>query len=182
MRVLIACGVVALLASVALAQGIPASSPVVVSTPDGGLPVTVGAQRVAVEATGLGGSAVEVNLTEATIAAIGPHACTHGGVRRLALGATPEAVPNNLPDGGSGAFPGRTMITLQNVDGNHDVACRFDPGDGGLPDCAVPGYGLTVFPRARYVELPARATDTLLCVACTGVNVPLEYLERSCAE
>jgi hypothetical protein len=122
-----------------------------------------------------------VTLSDTTVSALGPQACTNGRARRLGIGSTPEAVPADLPDGGNGAMPGRTMLLLQDPDANHSIACSLDPGDGGVPDCAVPGFGFTLIPRAPHVALPLGDADRLLCVACTGSSVALEYLERSCA-
>lgn len=159
-----------------------------VSVPDGGLPVTLGGQRVAVEATGPEGGAVSVagtvGLSGSTLTSLNASlSCTHERARRVGIGGTATPIPPNLADGGSGAMPGRTMMFVQNNNGgSHDVVCGMDPGDGGVPDCSTPGYGITLFPRARYIELPIRATDKLLCVACSGSNVPVEYLERACAK
>ena len=122
-----------------------------------------------------------VGLSSATVTALGPQACVNGRAHRIGIDATAEPVPADLPDGGNGALTGRTMLLLQNPDATHSVSCSLDPGDGGVPDCATPGFGFTLIPRAPHVALPLSDAERLLCVACTGSSVPLEYLERSCS-
>ena len=190
--VLVVLGLVGTWATVTWAQGIPVkdtvtvSGPISVATPDGGLPVTVGAQRVAVEATGPSGDpviimgSVSATLTPASIAALGPAPCTQGETKRLALTTTPTPVPANLSDGGVGALSGRTDILLVNSDTVQRISCRPDPGDGGLPDCATPGFGLTLFPNGGHASFTARDNVRIRCRTCTGTG-SIEYQEESCA-
>lgn len=161
---------------------------VAVAAPDGGLPVTLGAQRVSVEATGPDGDPVAVfgsvtaTLTPATIAALGPAPCIQGETRRLPVSGTAIPVPPNLSDGGIGSLANRTDILLVNAGtvGTQTVSCRVDPGDGGVPDCATPGFGLTLQSNGGSASFTARDNQRIRCVACVGSNVPIEYQEESC--
>lgn len=167
------------LGAVALAQSLP------VGNPTGVQPITLAGERVAAEVTGLTGGPVvtsgTVSLTPESIAALGPAPCTQGETQRIAVGSTPLIVPPNLPDGGSGALSGRTGILIINADNIQKVSCRADPGDGGVPDCTTPGYGLTLYPNGGSASFSAGELDPIRCVACVGVNIPVEYQEEACA-
>jgi hypothetical protein len=123
---------------------------------------------------------VNSTLTPDTIAALGPAPCTHGETRRVQLSTTAQPIPADLPDGGPGAISGRTEILLVNADTVQRAACRLDPGDGGVPDCATPGYGLTLFPNGGSTTFSARDSVRIRCRSCTA-NAALEYQEASCA-
>ena len=128
---------------------------------------------------GISGS-VNATLTSESIAALGPAPCAQGETKRLALTATPTPVPADLSDGGVGALSGRTDILLVNSDTVQRISCRPDPGDGGLPDCATPGFGLTLFPNGGHANFTARDNVRIRCRTCTGTG-SIEYQEESCA-
>lgn len=187
--VLAALALLGMAATSVWAQGVPVPDVVQVATPDGGLAVTLGAQRVSVEATGPGGDPVAIfgsvnaTLTPATIAALGPPICTVAEAHRHNLGTSPEILPVPLADGGTGVIPGRTSWTVFNVDTTDikTIACRVDPGDGGLPDCAIPGFGLTVFPNGGSLTFPVRDNETVRCIACTAATT-IEHTEEACEQ
>lgn len=123
---------------------------------------------------------VDAALTDESLAALGTKDCTYGEMLRLSVPAvTPIALPPNLPDGGSGALPGRTEALLVNIGKNQNVSCRVDQGDGGLPDCATPGYGATLLPNGGAIQVSAKDEQTLRCVACSGSST-VEIVEAIC--
>lgn len=154
--------------------GLPIAGPVSVTAPPGGLPVTIpDAVRVVGPTFGEVLVSGTVNLSSATLASMGNYVCSTSESRRLALGTTPVIVPTGA------AMLNRTGWTLINQDGNKKVSCRVDPGDGGVPDCATPGFGITVQPNGGVLTLPIRASNTVRCVACTNGAV-VEHTEEAC--
>lgn len=116
-----------------------------------------------------------VDLSSSTLASMGNYVCTAAEAHRLGLTTTPTVVPSEPP------ITGRTSWTVVNVDtvGTKTIACRVDPGDGGVPDCATPGFGLTVLPNGGSLTLPVRESDTIRCVACTATTT-IEHTEEAC--
>lgn len=182
----IAVGLFALLGMVATsvwAQGVPVPSVVQVETPDGGLPVTVGAQRVAVEATGPLGDPVIISgsttttLTPETLAALGPQPYTlkpSDWVTVNALSAIP--VPPDFPDGGPGSMEGRSEIRIVNASSTAEVACDPITTDGGLPEWGVRGTPLFANGGSSTWEL--RDNVRVYCRARAG-TAPVAPLEKS---
>ena len=120
-----------------------------------------------------------VNLGSASLFALGSEICTLAEARRYLLTTTPTILPPNLPDGGSGAMENRTRWLVSNIDGTKNVSCRKDPGDGGVPDCAIPGFGLTALANGGGYQVPVRQSDTMRCVACTN-GATIEVTEEAC--
>lgn len=116
-----------------------------------------------------------MDLSSATLASMGNLVCTAAESHRLSLSTTPTIIPSGPP------IPGRTSWTLVNVDtvGTKTVACRVDPGDGGVPDCTTPGFGLTVFPNGGTLTFPVRESDIVRCKSCTTATT-VEHSEEAC--
>jgi len=183
-----ALGGMALLGMVATsvwAQGLPIPTVVQVETPDGGLSVTLGAQRVAVEATGPDGDPVTVlgsvtaTLAPESIAALGPQPETLQssdwiGISSLAA----EPVPADLPDGGPGAMEGRSEIRIVNASFSPtgEVVCDPPTADGGLPEWGVRGTPL--FSSGGNATWTARDNVRIYCRARVGTNTPVAPLEK----
>ena len=147
----------------------------VLMTPDGGLPVAVDAPvRVVGPTFGEVQVSGVVDLSSATLASMGNYVCTSAEAHRLSLTTTPTIIPTT-------PIANRTSWTLINVDtvGTKTVACRVDPGDGGVPDCTTPGFGLTVFPNGGTLTFPVRESDTVRCRACTATTT-VEHVEEAC--
>lgn len=187
---------------VSLAQGVPVKDSVTVTggpvsiVADAGIPVLVGnVVTVAndggfnvvvpdpVRVVGPTFGAVEVtgtvDLSSATQFSLGAEVCTLAEARRYVLTTTPTILPPNLPDGGTGAMENRTRWLIANIDGVKNVSCRKDPGDGGVPDCAIPGFGLTALAAGGSYQVPVRQSDTMRCVACTN-GATIEVTEEAC--
>jgi hypothetical protein len=93
---------------------IPADA-VAVTTPDGGLPVTLGAQRVAVEATGPAGAPVTTTLDTQTLSALGPQPYTLRPGDWVLVGSSAAVpAPPDLPDGAPGI--GGVRLRVEAVD------------------------------------------------------------------
>lgn len=121
-----------------------------------------------------------VGLTGATLAAMGNVTCVVAEAHRHSLTTTPEIIPANLPDGGTGAIEGRSSWSIMNLDTTtKKVSCRKDPGDGGLPDCNTPGFGFTILPNGGNLTIPVRQSDTMRCMACVSGAV-VEHTEQAC--
>lgn len=121
-----------------------------------------------------------VDLSSASLGSLGVVTCTHGEQQRISVGTTPSLMPPNLPDGGAGYLSRRTNITLVNVGSIQNVACRVDPGDGGLPNCTTPGYGATLFNNGGTVSFNLLDDATpVRCVACLSTS-SVEVLEAAC--
>jgi hypothetical protein len=114
-----------------------------------------------------------VDLSSATLASMGNYICAAAESHRLNLTTTPTIIPSEGP------IAGRTSWTLVNVDSVKKVSCRVDPGDGGVPDCNTPGFGLTVQPNGGTLTFPVRESDTVRCVACTN-GATVEHTEEAC--
>lgn len=151
-------------------------------TTDGGVALLVSAPDV-VRVVGPTFGAVEVSgtvdLSSATMFGLGSEVCEVGEARRYVLTTTPTILPPNLSDGGTGAMPNRTRWLIANIDGTKNVSCRKDPGDGGVPDCAAPGFGLTALANGGGYQVPVRQSDTMRCVACTN-GATIEVTEEAC--
>lgn len=176
-----------LVATSVWAQGIPVPSVVQVETPDGGLAVTLGAQRVSVEATGPGGSAVEITgntvstLAPATITALGPDTCTvYPRAWQDISPSAASAVPPNLPDGGSGGLEGRTHLLLVNTDDINNIACSPMQSDGGLPQWGV--LGTPLFKNGGSNTWPIKGNVVMYCRAKAGSVVKVSPEELICAK
>lgn len=113
------------------------------------------------------------SLSNSTLGALGTVTCTQAEAHRLSLTTTPIVIPTEPP------ISGRTGWTVINVDSVKKVACRVDPGDGGVPDCNTPGFGLTAFPNGGTITFPVRESDTVRCVACTN-GAAIEHTEEAC--
>lgn len=113
-----------------------------------------------------------VDLSTTTLGTLGAQTCELGETRRVTVTTTPSLVP-------SVGMTNRTAITLINTSNSREVSCRPDPGDGGVPDCASPGFGVTLFNQGGSVKFPVRETKPVRCVACAG-TAPVEYQEESC--
>lgn len=121
-----------------------------------------------------------VDLSGSSLASLGVVTCTYGEPVRISVGTTPTLMPPNLPDGGSGFLSRRTNILLTNVGSVQKVACRVDSGDGGLPDCATPGYGSTLFQNGGSISWSLLDDATpVRCVACLATS-SVEVLESAC--
>lgn len=149
-----------------------------VSVGDGGtLPITLGGERVAAEVTGLSGGAVVVSgtvgLNAFSLASIAGPTCVPSDIRRIAVTATPIVIPV--------ISASRTEVTIHNVsNGAISLSCRPDiSGLGDLPDCATPGYGITIS-RASSVTFAFRSSVTIRCRTCPNGNGTIEHLEVSC--
>lgn len=168
--------------AVALAQSAkPLSSLTVSLTPDAGVNAIV-TEPVRVVGPTYGNVLVSgtVDLSSASLGSLGVVTCTHGEQQRLSVGTTPTLMPPNLPDGGHGYLSRRTSITLVNVGSIQNVACRVDPGDGGVPNCATPGYGATLFNNGGTVSFNLLDESTpVRCVACLATS-SVEVLESAC--
>lgn len=190
------------LTEVSFAQGVPVKDSVTINHPDGGLEVSVtipdgglftrlnvpdGGIDVAVPSVvrvvGPTFGEVQVSgtvgLSSASLFALGSDVCVTSAAHRHTLTTTPEIIPANLPDGGSGALEGRTGWTVVNIDSVKRVSCLVDPGDGGVPDCDVPGSGITVFPNGGSLTYSVRQSNTVRCVACTN-GATIEHVEEAC--
>lgn len=160
------------------------------AAPAGGLPVTLGAQRVAVEATGPAGGPVVTELTQQTLDFLNPapRTCVINPALRIALPATPTTIPRLLPDGGYPALSGRTLIHAINSDDKDRVVCDVARSDGGLPDCVTPtvsvdGNGLPLDPNGGSHDFQLADTVRLYCLACVGSGTAeFTYQEDSCAQ
>lgn len=114
-----------------------------------------------------------VDLSSATLASMGNYVCAAAESHRLNLTTTPTIVPTGAP------IANRTSWTLINQDSVKKVACRVDPGDGGVPDCNTPGFGITVQPNGGVLTFPVRESDIVRCVACTN-GATVEHTEEAC--
>jgi len=114
-----------------------------------------------------------VNLSSATLASMGNYICDTAESRRLSLTTTSTVIPAGAP------IANRTSWTLLNQDSSKKVTCRVDPGDGGVPDCATPGFGITVQPNGGRLTIPVRESDVVRCVACVA-GATIEYTEEAC--
>lgn len=158
----------------------------VTTATDGGLPVTLGSQRVSVEATGPGGDPVAIfgstttTLTPETVAALGPAPCTlRAGDWVTVSSASATPVPPDLSDGGIGAFPGRTAMLLVNASETNSVVCDPMTADGGTPEWNV--RGVPLFSNGGHNEWEARDNVRIYCRAKSGVSVAVAPTEKSCA-
>lgn len=114
----------------------------------------------------------QVGLRASTLAALGTESCVVGIARRFALGTTSATVPLG------GGDPLRSALTVINTDSLRNVSCLVDPGDGTLPDCATPGFGITLLANGGSVRFPT--SERILCAACTAGGAIVEYVEESC--
>lgn len=184
------------LMEVSFAQGVPVKDSVSINHRDGGLEVAVtipdgglftrlnvpdGGIDVAVPSVvrvvGPTFGEVEVggivDLSSATLAAMGNVVCTAAESHRFNLTTTPLIIPQDDP------IPNRTSWTVINQDSVKKISCRVDPGDGGVPDCATPGFGITVQPNGGTLTFPVRESDIVRCVACT-TGATVEHTEEAC--
>lgn len=170
----VAFTLLAMFASVVWAQGVPVRDTMAVVAPDGGMGVTI-PEPVRVVGPTFGEVQVSgtVDLSSATLAGMGNYVCTTAEAHRLSLGTTPIIIPVD------GVIPNRTSWTLINQDSVKKVACRVDPGDGGVPDCDTPGFGITVQPNGGRLTFPVRETDIVRCVACSN-GATVEHTEEAC--
>lgn len=186
------CGVLVfflfIFAEVSNAQGVPVPSTVEVSTPDGGLPVTLGAQRVAVEATGPGGSSVAVigtvGLTSQSIADLTAPVCGQiFPLEKMSVDGGAHIIPPLLADGGSSGDPSRSSITVVNTDtaASHKIACDLVALDGGLPACdTASGTGELLGPGDR-MTFGVGSGRPIYCRGCAATGaVTMGWREENC--
>lgn len=114
-----------------------------------------------------------VSLSGSSLSSLGSDICTQAESHRMSLTTTPTIIPTEAP------ITGRTSWTVINIDNTKRVACRVDPGDGGVPDCDTPGFGITALPNGGTVSFSVRDSDTVRCVACTN-GATIEHTEEAC--
>lgn len=134
----------------------------------------VGPTNGAVQITG----AVTADLSEQSIAAIGPQPYTlrtDDWVSVSSASAIP--VPANLPDGGTGALPGRTELRIINTSSTSEVVCDPPTADGGLPEWGVRGTPL--FSNGGYGVWEVRDSVRVYCRARPGGPVLVAPLEKA---
>lgn len=138
--------------------------------------VTLAGERVAAEVTGTEGGPVVVSgtigLSTATLnTMIGP-TCVPSEYHRIAVTGTPIVIPVIDTD--------RTEMMIHNVStGSISLSCRPDPGDGGVPDCDTPGFGMTIHP-ADSVTLGFKSSVTIRCRTCPSGTGTLEHMDVTC--
>lgn len=134
-----------------------------------------------------------VTLSDATLAAINGRFCVPGGQAKEGVTGTVVGIPPIPSDGGTGAFPGRTSITVtypsQAAIGI--LSCYADGlADGGVPDCALPAAGATTqgfqVDEGGGVEMEISDAYVLRCILCTPAGTPsastavISYIEMDC--
>lgn len=174
-------GVGAVAASLARAQSsasprAPYESQLVTATDGGIMPVSLLGETVSAQVTGLSGGSVvvsgTVSLSGASLNSVAGPNCAPSELKRMAVTATPVAVPV--------LSAGRTEVLLHNVTtSTASLSCRPDPGDGGVPDCATPGYGLTIYPTDT-ATFRFRNTVTIRCRTCPSGDGILEHMDMTC--
>ena len=103
-----------------------------------------------------------------------------GAARRISLGTTAQTVPENLPDGGYSGSLDRTSLLVVNADSLRKISCGTSQDDGGVPDCTVPGFGLTLFANGGTATF--QTARPVVCVACTAGGASVEYQEETCRD
>lgn len=182
-HVVVAAAGVACVSALALAQSAkPLSNLTVSLTPDAGVVATIpDAVRVVGPTNGNVFISGTVDLSSATLGALGTTNCTYGEWNRFAVTTTPSLMPPNLNDGGVGYLSRRTAATIVNIGSVSNIACRPDPGDGGVPNCTVPGVGATLLTNGGSVRIVLNDDATpIYCVACRSAGSTAEVLEESC--
>lgn len=187
---MVAVALLGMVATVVWAQGIPVPSTVQVETPDGGLAVTLGTQRVAVEATGPGGGNVAVSgtvgLTSQSIADLTVPQCGQiFPLEKLPIDGGVNAIPPLFPDGGSSGDPSRSSITVVNTDtvASHKFTCDLQALDGGYPSCdTASGTGeiLTPGDRMTWSVGASRGIYCRACISTPGGVVSMGWREENC--
>lgn len=134
-----------------------------------------------------------VTLSNDTLAALNGRFCVPGGQAKEGVDGTVVGVPPIPGDGGTGAFPGRTSISivypLQSTAGF--LSCFASGLDGGTdPDCTLPTAGNIT--QGFYVDEGGSAdmeisdAYVLRCLHCTpggapsGSTVTVSYVEMDC--
>lgn len=130
-----------------------------VAVADGGVLPVVVATSVALNATTLN-------------AMVGP-SCVPSDAHRIAVTAAPVVVPV--------ISSGRTEVFLHNVTTTPTttISCRPDPGDGGVPDCVAPGYGVTIYPTDT-AAFGFKGGVTIRCRTCPSGDGILEHMDVTC--
>lgn len=159
--VLVGLALLGMVATTVWAQGIPASSPVQVTTPDGGLPVTVGNQRVAVEATGPAGDPVAVSgtvgLTQSSMNSLtAPCSTISAAPPVITLTTTAVDVPTT-------PLTNRTQLIVKNLSNNHIVWCCV--GAACTPTSTAAYVILT---GGDHQDFPVRASTIVRCKSASG--------------
>lgn len=143
----------------------------------GAVGISLNGERVAAEVTGPAGDPVSVSgtvgLNAATLASIAGPTCVPSDIRRISVSATPTIIP--------AISATRTEVTIRNVSvGAISLSCRPDiSGLGDLPDCATPGYGLTI-KQSESVTFAFRDSITIRCRTCPAGSGTIEHMEVSC--
>lgn len=153
--------------------------------------------RLVVEASGIGGGAVQTALTMASLSALNGRICTPGGQGKVGVDGIVRAIPPLPGDGGTGAQVGRTSISISypNQAGSGFIACFASALDGGTsPVCNLPDAGFLSdgwpVEEGGSAELEVSAAWVLRCRACNsdgttkgstaGDRVSVGFIEQDC--
>lgn len=180
--------------------------PVEVAAPDGGLEVFVPGRLTAAVTTDpltwlavagdSSGARLEVSipgtvsLSSSTLSALNGRFCTPGGQRKEGVAGTVVGIPPIPGDGGTGAFPGRTSISVSvSSTASGYLSCYASGLVGGTdPVCTPPTAGATTagFELTGTTEMEISDAYVLRCLHCTtagapsGTTVTASYIEMDC--
>lgn len=134
-----------------------------------------------------------VTLSSSTLAALNGRFCTPGGQRKEGVAGTVVGVPPIPGDGGTGAFPGRTSISLAYITqaGSGFLSCYASALDGGVsPVCTLPAAGQTTagyqVDEGGSSEMEISDAYVLRCLHCASDGTPsastavVSYVEMDC--
>ena len=150
-------------------------------------------------AGGSGGERLEVaipgtvTLSAGTLAALNGRFCVPGGQAKEGVSGAAVGVPPIPGDGGTGAFPGRTSISVSypSQASSGFVACYASGLSGGTaPDCSAPTAGAITqgyrIDEGGSVEMEISDAYVLRCIHCSaggapsGSTVVVSYIEMDC--
>jgi hypothetical protein len=89
----------------------------------------------------------------------------------VTLTTTPVAVPTT-------PLANRTQLLVTNLSAVHNIWCRRDPGDGGVPTSTLASV---LLPSGGMRDLPVTAVDVVRCRSATATS-NLNIEESSCAQ